>query len=92
MAKYIVSYDLRKPDKDYPDLINYLNKLAGVRILLSVWLVKSQIAAAALMEAIVKNGKVDANDRIFVGELGASASWERLLATDVAVQNWYGTS
>lgn len=92
MAKYIVSYDLRKPEKDYPDLIAYLKKIGGLRPLLSVWLVKSNRGHSELRDEIRQNGRMDSNDRILVAGLDGSAAWNNLLITDDATKQWFTTA
>jgi hypothetical protein len=91
MAKYIVSYDLRKPEKDYPDLIAHLQRIGGLRVLLSVWLVKSQSDHGGLRDQIKTNGKMDDNDRLLVAGLDGRAAWLKLLANDQAVLDWFNS-
>ena len=38
---YVVSYDLRVPERDYPALHRELEKLNAMRVLESVWLLKT---------------------------------------------------
>ena len=84
MALYYISYDLDKPGQDYSDLINRLKQLGAIRILKSDWLLGNdstnpdQIANDLLRS-------LDANDRIFVGELHNNASWRNLMASDEVV-------
>lgn len=46
MALYIVSYDLNKPEQDYPKLISELKRLGAIKILYSEWLLKIDETAA----------------------------------------------
>ena len=91
MAKYIVSYDLMRPEKDYPDLIAYLKQIGGIRPLLSVWLVKSQRGHVGLHDDIRSNGRMDQNDRLLVAGLNGNAAWTKLLLSDDAALNWFNT-
>jgi hypothetical protein len=91
MAKYMVSYDLRRPEKDYVNLIAYLKKIGAIRVLLSLWLVKSQSDHGGLRDQIIRNGSLDDNDRLLVAGLDGSAAWTNLLATDQVVLNWFNT-
>lgn len=84
-----LGYDLKKPEKDYPDLIAYLKKIGAIRPLLSVWLVKSGRGHEGLRNDIRANGKMDDNDRILVAGLEGSAAWWKLLLDDATVQRWF---
>lgn len=72
MAQYIVSYDLRAPGRNYQSLYGML-KSAGVRILESVWLIQSDMGAAAVRDKL--KSVTDQNDGIMVVELEARADW-----------------
>ena len=72
---YLLSYDLIKPEKDYVDLIAYLKKIGGKKVLLSEWLVTSALTSKALCDAVHLNGKMDANDQILVLEACNNAIW-----------------
>ncbi|MDO9421074.1 MAG: hypothetical protein Q7T66_10455 [Herminiimonas sp.] len=43
MAIFFVEYDLRK-DRNYPKLIEELEKMGGIRILKSLWAIKPVVA------------------------------------------------
>lgn len=86
MALYLVSYDLQKTEKDYPELIAYLKKLGGVKILLSEWLVASSLEALPLLERIQRNGSMDTNDRILVMQVAGDTAWYNLRIEDREMQ------
>ena len=75
MAKYIVSYDLIAPGKNYQLLYDALEKAGAKKVLLSQWVLNSNQTAMQLRDAI--HAYMDANDRILVDELSASnwAGW-----------------
>jgi CRISPR/Cas system-associated endoribonuclease Cas2 len=50
MAKYIISYDLRKPDYDYQPLYDALNEIGATHIQDSVWAVRSTNNAKLVSE------------------------------------------
>ena len=83
MAKYVVSYDLRK-QRNYDDLYSALEELAAVRILESDWLVVSGQSAAQLRDALVKH--MDGDDGLFVAALTGEAAWTRLLVSHDAAK------
>lgn len=91
MKRYIISYDLIKPEKDYQDLLAYLRKLGATRVLASVWLLKTATEPGQLRTDIRQNGKMDSNDRILIAGLTGAAAWHRLLVDDTAAKNFFTT-
>lgn len=75
MATYIVSYDLRAPDKDYEKLTEYLkSQSAWWHYLGSTWVIVSDLTAVQLRNEI--RAHCDANDRILVISAGGTAAWD----------------
>ena len=64
MPLYLVSYDLNKPEKDYPKLINYLESINAHRMLYSEWFVRTNLTRDALYSAV--RAHIDANDGLLV--------------------------
>jgi hypothetical protein len=65
MATIMVGYDLRKPGRNYDDLIEYLKGLGGWwHCLDSTWFVKTSMTASELRDKIVTF--VDTNDLVLV--------------------------
>jgi hypothetical protein len=62
MALYLISYDLNKPEKDYPKLIDYLEKIRAHRVLYSEWFVRSDLGRDALHEKV--KAHIDGNDSL----------------------------
>ena len=85
MATYLISYDLRKPGKDYSSLHAHLKTYATrAKPLESVWLIHSNLTAEAVRNAA--QAYMDANDKILVIDVTKrAAAWDNL-ADDVA--NW----
>ena len=76
--RYIISYDLLAPGKNYQTLYDELAALGGCRVLLSQWIMRrTQTSAADLRDHIRKF--IDANDRLFVTCLD-NADWAGLNA------------
>lgn len=77
--KYIISYDLIAPGKNYQPLYDALQAAGAKRVLLSQWAVKINQTAEQLRDAI--RAYMDANDRLLVDELSDSnwASWNALI-------------
>ena len=50
MSKYIISYDLRKPDYDYQPLYDALAEISATHIQDSVWAVRSTSTAEVISD------------------------------------------
>lgn len=79
MSTYLVSYDLRKPGKNYATLHEHLKSYANwAKPLESLWLVQTSASAAAVRDAIRQH--MDNNDRVFVVDVTKQpAAWHGLL-------------
>jgi hypothetical protein len=68
---FLISYDLIKPEKDYPDLIKTLRNIGARRILLSEWMIKSLLDVSDLFDRVSIGGNMDAKDKLIVVEVNA---------------------
>ncbi len=69
MRTYVVSYDLKKPDKDYTGLINEIKKsYQWWHYLDSTWLIHTSESADALFQRL--HPFIDKDDYILVIEAG----------------------
>ena len=69
MKTYVVSYDLKKPDKDYVGLINEIkNTYQWWHYLDSTWLVHSSESASAVFQRL--HPYIDKDDYILIIEAG----------------------
>jgi len=82
---YIVSYDLVN-QRNYPRLQASIEKYNTVRVLLSVWLVQTQLSALELATDLVNS--IDNDDRILVAELTHNTAWRGLMTIDSNMQQW----
>lgn len=65
---YLVSYDLNKPEQDYPQLIDAIKRYDNAcRVLKSQWLIYSDKSATQLFNELV--AFVDSNDELFICEV-----------------------
>ncbi|HEX7892866.1 MAG TPA: hypothetical protein VF447_01655 [Terriglobales bacterium] len=64
MALYLVSYDLKKPEQDYPQLVEYLNLIGAHRVLYAQWLVRSGATRDAVYNGI--RAHLESNDGLLV--------------------------
>lgn len=69
MSHYLVTYDLRKPGRDYATLASAIQRVAMnfSRPLESVWLITSPLSASQIRDFLQQH--VDANDGLLVVEL-----------------------
>jgi hypothetical protein len=84
MGKYLISYDLDKPGQDYSRLISEIERLGGVKILYSEWLLRSNASAEQLRNHL--RAFIDSNDMLLVVALTGEAAWTSLMASNNRVQ------
>ncbi|QTB26363.1 CRISPR-associated protein Cas2 [Lysinibacillus sphaericus] len=78
MDKYIISYDLIGPNRDYNAVIKRIGTYpASVSVLESVWIVMTDKTAPEIRNDI--SSVMDSNDRIFVARLTGHAAWNNLV-------------
>lgn len=75
MARFMVSYDLSKPGRNYEDLYKVLKSFDHVRPLESVWFLWSSLSREAIREKI--KAALDPNDHLLVTSITYSA-WYNL--------------
>jgi hypothetical protein len=80
MGKYLVSYDLDKPGQDYPKIITEIERLGGIRILYSEWIVRSNLTAVQLRDRLT--AFIDSNDMLLVVALTGEAAWTSLMVSN----------
>ncbi len=87
MALYMVSYDIAERDKsEYPQLWETLKRLGATKILYSEWVIVDQEGqSTSIYEEI--SPCIRQTDRLLVQELGADATWDKLLISADAFQN-----
>jgi hypothetical protein len=74
MAVFKISYDLRRPGKDYSRLYAALRKLGATRVLLSEWATKiDRVTATEVRDALLPF--IDTNDRLVVVAISDWATW-----------------
>ncbi len=79
MAKQEVSYDLRKPGRNYETLYKRLAEWKAVRALQSVWIIETTSTSAAIRDDLARH--IDANDGLLVTGLTGEAAWQKLEGT-----------
>lgn len=67
MPLLLISYDLIKPEKDYPKLIEYLEGIGAKRVLYSEWMLRTDSGRDAIFNSV--KARVDENDALMVCEL-----------------------
>ena len=73
-----ISYDLKKPDKNYEQVIAAVKKLGSwAKIHYSFWYVKSEFAAEQARDYLLKS--IDSNDSIYVADCtNNNAAWHNI--------------
>lgn len=84
MAHYVVSYDLHN-QRYYQPVWDAIEKMGGVRLLESFWLVTSNLSAAQVRDAIV--AAADSDDSVAVIQLQPGSNWGTIRARQSGV-NW----
>ena len=67
MAVLLVTYDLRKPGRDYEPVFAYLRRFTYCKGMESVWLLDTTTSCSVIRDGL--QSVVDANDRVFVVRL-----------------------
>lgn len=67
MSVYIVSYELRKPDKNYDNLYGYLEQFIYCHDHTSCWFIETTLTAQQIRDGAKQY--IDGNDTIFVARL-----------------------
>lgn len=70
MALYVVSYDLSKPEEDYPQLVEYLHLIGARRVLYSQWIVRTGATRDAVYKGI--RAHLGSNDGLLVCLVGSA--------------------
>jgi hypothetical protein len=77
MYRYVVTYDLRTPGKDYSSLISKIKTYSYSKICESVWIVKSNHSSSEVRDSLLN--EIDYNDRLFVAKLTGEAAWHNCI-------------
>lgn len=81
MNLHLVTYDLRKPGRDYATLFAAIKTLGkAIKPLQSTWIVATNYTDAQIRDHLVKF--MDPNDGLLVMGLKAEAAWQKLSLTD----------
>lgn len=79
MNRFLVSYDLLKQGQDYSKLISEIERLGGVKILYSEWVLKSTWSAVQVRDHLQQF--IDTNDMLLVVALTGEAAWTSLMVS-----------
>lgn len=77
MNKFIITYDLNTPGKNYFDLIAKIKTYKYSKICESVWIVQSSNSSCQIRDDLIKC--VDVNDNLFVAKLSGEAAWHNCI-------------
>lgn len=75
MALYLISYDLNKPEQDYPKLWEALKSLGAKKVLYSEWVTRRTGTSSEGLRDYVRQF-IDSDDRLLVVDMSSGwASW-----------------
>ena len=77
MNKFIITYDLRNPGKDYSSLISKIKTYSYSKVCESVWIIRSNLGSSEIRDSLMK--EIDYNDRLFVAKLSGEAAWKNCI-------------
>lgn len=78
--KYIVSYDLRKPEQNYQGLISRIKEYTHCKVTESCWILSVSWSSKKICDDLIRY--LDSNDRIIVAKLTGDAAWMNLLSSN----------
>lgn len=85
MDRFIITYDLRAPGRNYNDLYAALKSFpAWAQVAESSWVVHSNSNSSGIHDYIKRT--VDANDRVFVARLTGEAAWNSAISPEDQVR------
>ena len=77
MNKYIISYDLIGPNRNYDAIIKKIESYPiSISVLESVWIVVTDKTSTVIRDDIYS--VMDSNDKLFVAKLVGEAAWKNL--------------
>lgn len=78
MSSKIIEYDLRQPGRDYDALYQVIKSYdEWARITESTWFIRTDTTCVQVRDQLL--AVMDANDRLFVGELTGTATWHNTI-------------
>lgn len=78
MSCYIISYDLRKPGRNYNSLYEAIKSYGTwAHILESLWAIVTTKSAVEIRDHLLQH--MDANDGLFVVKSGTEAAWRNVI-------------
>lgn len=83
MYKYLITYDLNTPGKNYYLLINKIKSYTCSKVCESAWIIRSNNTAVQLRDEL--RSLIDSNDRLFIGKLTGEAAWFNCIDTDANI-------
>jgi hypothetical protein len=78
MPRYLISYDLNAPGRNYEALFDELARLRAKRLLLSQWGLRNPATAVAIRDHLWSF--MDGNDRLLVSSLDAEWASQNITA------------
>lgn len=77
MNKYLVTYDLNRPGKNYSSLISKIKAYTNAKVCESAWIIRSNSDSAQIRDLLAQ--EIDTNDSLFVAKLTGEAAWRNCI-------------
>lgn len=90
MTKYVITYDLRKPGRNYDGLIAAIKTYAWAKVNESSWFISTNQTPSEVRDKI--SATVDSGDRLMVTALTGAAAWRNCIASDNDLKTFLTTS
>jgi hypothetical protein len=75
MSQYAISYDLRKPGRNYKSLTDAIKNLGGgwCHALESLWIVNTHLSVTQVRDRLLPH--IDSNDGLMVNQTTGASAW-----------------
>ena len=84
MNKYIITYDLNCPGKNYTSLISKINTYENAKVCESAWIIRSSSNSEQIRDILTR--EIDKNDSLFVAKLTGEAAWRNCIDTNEKIK------
>ena len=84
MNKYLVTYDLNSPGKNYSLLISKIKAYTNTKVCESAWIIRSNSTSVQIRDSFSR--EIDTNDTLFVAKLIGEAAWKNCIDSNEKIR------
>lgn len=77
MNKYLITYDLNCPGKNYSSLISKIKAYTNAKVCESAWIIRSNSNSSQIRDSLAQ--EIDTNDSLFIAQLTGEAAWRNCI-------------